>query len=144
MSQAIAGFFSQLYVDVGGGSFIKIAEMKEVTIRIEADVIDVSSHSTIGWKDNINGLKQWSGTTNYLYIATDATQDAIYDALIGGTSLSFVFTPRGDAAAEGDDTWEGSGKITSWELAGPNNDASAAAVDILGTGALSRVAIPAP
>ena len=143
MSQAVAGFVSQLYVDVGGGVYTRIGEMKDVTIRVEADVIDVSSHSTTGWKDNINGLKQWSGTSSYLLIQGDAAQDQIYNMLIAFTAIHWRFQHKGDLSIAGDDRYAGDGIITSWELSGPNNDASAVAVDILGAGALTKAAIPA-
>lgn len=140
-TQAIAGFESQLYVDVGAGVYTKIGEMKEVTMRVERDVIDVSSHSSVGWKDNINGLAQWSATTNYLYIQGDTPQETLWDALIDRTVIHFRFRHKGDNSVANDDSYEGDGIVTSWEVAGPNNDASATAVDILGSGALTKTAV---
>lgn len=141
MSQAIAGFESQLYIDVGGGNYTRIGEMKEVTMRIERDQIDVSSHSSVGWKDHIHGLAQWSATSNYLYIQTDTVQGVLWNALIDRTILHFRFRGNGDNADIGDEQFEGDGIITSWEASGPNTDAVAVAINVLGSGALSKTSV---
>lgn len=138
-SQAFAGFLSQLYVDIGGAVYTKIAEMKEVTLRIERDTIDVSSHGSQGWKDNITGLALWTATSNYLYIEGSASQEALYSALIDRTVLNFRHIPRGlEAIAGANYKYEGQGVVTSWEVSGPNNDAAASAIDVQGAGALVR------
>lgn len=142
MSQALAGFVAQMYVSTTfGGVYTLIGELREYSISIERDTIDVSSHSSVGWKDNILGLAQWSGSAEYLYVAADTPQDTLYDSLINRELLYFRFRPKGDAATIGDDEWSGSGYVTSWEISASTEDAQAASIELLGAGALTRTTL---
>lgn len=144
-TQAIAGFVSQFYIRTAVGPpevYTKIGEMKDVTISIQRDQIDVSSHSTAGWKENIAGLAQWSANASYIYVEGDVAQEVLYDAFINYAPLYFKFAPRGDATQSGQNIWVGWGIVTSWDISGPNNDAVMSNVQIQGQGALDRQASP--
>lgn len=133
-----------MYVSLNGGAYTKIAELRDVTLTVERDVIDVSSHSSSGWKDNILGLAQWSASAEALYVHSDAKQDSLYNALVDPDNnvLTFRFVPEGSVGVVGThEKWEGQGIITSWELASPNDNASAVSISILGVGALVKAAL---
>lgn len=135
---AIPGFQGQVMVSTDGVNYTKLCELREVTITVERDTIDATSHCSAGWKENILGNAQWSASADALYVDGDANQTAVYDALINRTDLYFKFQPTGETPQAGDTLWSGIGIITSWELSLPNDDAAAVSVEILGKGALTK------
>jgi len=142
-SSAIPGFEGHVFVSTDGGTtFTKLCELREVTLTVERDTIDVTSHCSNGWKDNITGNAMWNASADALYVQTDAPQNALWDALISRDSLLFQFIPKGENAQTGDQIWQGTGIITSYELSLPNDDASAVSVEILGQGEIQRIAAP--
>lgn len=135
MSQAIAGFKGQMLLSTDGGStYNKVAELRDVTLTVERDTIDVTNHSQTGWKENILGAAQWSASAEALFVNDDAQLQALYDALINQTTLKFRFVAEETA---GKKKWEGDGIVTNFELAFPNDDAAGASMEILGSGALT-------
>ncbi|MDR4483829.1 MAG: phage major tail protein, TP901-1 family [Nitrospirales bacterium] len=135
MSQAIAGFKGQMFLSTDGGSnYNKVAELKDVTLTVERDTIDVTNHSQSGWKENILGAAQWSASAEALFVNDDVQLQALYDALINQTTLKFRFVAEEVA---GKKKWEGDGIVTSFELSFPNDDAAGASMEILGSGALT-------
>jgi predicted secreted protein len=132
-----------LYVDSDGvAPYSHIAELRDVTLTIERDTIDASSHTSDGWKDNILGLAQWSASAEALYIHSDTAQDLLYTKILPTTSpntLYMRFVPEGKLGTTSThEKFEGLGIITSWELGGPNDDAAIISIEILGVGALTK------
>jgi len=144
-TEAIAGFKSMVYISqTEDGTYNRLCELKEVTLSIERDTIDVSNHCSGGWKDNINGMAQWSASAEALYIFDNTAQEDVWDALIDENPLWFRFVPRGSEGVVGTHyKYEGQGIITSWELSGPNDDAAAISIEILGVGQLDRAVLEA-
>ena len=137
---ALPGFLSQVYLSFdAGSSFNPVGELRDVTLSIERDTIDASSHNDQGWKANLQGLAQWSMSAEYMYLKADAPQNALYAALINRTPFKVRYYPEGThPATAGQDQWDGDAIITSWELAGPNDDVQATSVEVLGDGALTQ------
>lgn len=134
MSNAIAGLNALLYTSSdGGATYQKLGEIRDVTLSVKRDPIDVTSHDSAG-KEYIPGFLDWTGKGEALYVDGDAGQDMVFNALVNGTTLKFRFLPK---TGVGKDKYEGTGMITSWELAGPNTDAAAVSIDIQGTGTLT-------
>ncbi|MDT7040877.1 phage tail tube protein [Candidatus Nitronereus thalassa] len=135
-TQAIAGFKGQVLLSTDGGTaYNKVAELREVTLTVEADTIDASSHAANGWKENINGLKQWSASAEALFVNDDTYLQSLFDALLNETTLKFRFVAEESA---GQKKWEGDGIVTSFEFSMPQDDAVGASFEILGSGALTQ------
>lgn len=133
---AIAGYKAKLYVSTdGGNTYNLVGEVRNLTLRVEADNIDVTSHDSAGWREFIQGLKQWTATAEALYVDTNAQQDAVYAALTGGTVIDLRIYAE---EASGKEQWEGEARVTSWELSGPNDDAAVVNLEFQGTGALTK------
>ena len=136
MSNAIAGFKGQLLLSTDGGStYNKVAELKDVTLNVERDTIDVTSHSQTGWKENILGPAQWTASGEALFVNDDAQLQALYDALVNQTTLKFQFVAE---EVSGQKRWNGDGIVTSYELTFPNDDAAGASLEVLGSGPLTQ------
>ena len=135
-TQAIAGYNALLYIsDDGGTTYSKIGELRDVTINVNLDAIEATSHDSGGWREFLPGLSQWGASAEALYVDADAGQDKVFSALDGKSTVKFRFTPKTGTGLE---KFEGDGIITSWELSGPNDDAAAVSIEIQGTGALSK------
>lgn len=134
-TQAIAGYNAQLLIEVSTGVSTAIGEMKDVTLTVEADEIDVTSHNFNGWKASIPGARKWSCTADALYVASDTVQDKLYDALVASTILKVKFQPKVGSTM---DEWTGDAYIIHWELAGPTDDAAAISIELSGAGPLTK------
>lgn len=66
-----------------------VAEIKSWSLEISADNIDVTNFGSAGWKEYVQGLKEWSGSAEANWDMTDtAGQKALQDALLGGTTAT--------------------------------------------------------
>jgi predicted secreted protein len=135
-TNATAGYAGFLYAGASTGSITKIAELREWTISAEMSEIDATSHDSSGQREIIAGIRSWSGSAEYLFASTAATQTQLHDLLVGGTKTDFEFYPIGTSS--GFPTYSGEGYMTSWELTGPNEDAIAANVSFVGTDTLTQ------
>lgn len=137
-SKAIAGFTGFLDIsEDGGATFIRFGELRELTLTIEMDPIDVTSHDTAPWREFITGLKQFTGSAEGLYIDPDVGQDAVRSALLGSTELKARFIPK---VGSGLPRFDGDILITNYEQSMPNDDADAVSIEIQGNGALTDTA----
>lgn len=131
---SLPGFNAKLAVSTDGGTtYTDIGELREVTLTLEADEIDATSKDSGSWREFIPGLKQWGGSAAGLYLQANAGQDAVYNALVNGTTVKLRFRPR---AGAGNDQFIGDAIITSYEPSAPLDDAIAVNIAFRGTGAL--------
>lgn len=67
----------------------QVAELKNWKVDISADMADITAFSTTGWKSNLPGLKEWSGSAEGNFDMTDTNgQLALQNALLNGTSVA--------------------------------------------------------
>lgn len=135
-TQAVPGYNGLMYVSSDGGStYVKIGELKDVTISFDIDELDGRSHDSGGYYDPVFGSRKWTADAEALNIFSDAGQAAITAALFAATTLFFRFDPAGTST--GKPRRVGSGVITSWQETQPNSDLSAVKIKIAGKGALT-------
>ena len=135
-TQAIPGFDGEIYISIDGGTtYRKVGEAREITLEIASDPIDATSHDSAGWRETIAGLNSWTASCESLYIGSNQGQDDVYSALTAKTVAKWKFIPRNSSGLE---KWSGDGTITRWSLSNPNEDASTIALDIQGSGSISK------
>lgn len=133
---SIAGFKGIVKASTATGvATATIAEVRDFTLTMETDEIDVSTRETSGDRSFLGGMRRWSGSIEALSLSTNTGHQALYDVLKAGTEVDFDFFPTG-SSSEG--AWEGPGQITNWELGSPNDDAELVNVEIVGTSGLTR------
>ncbi|RLB94227.1 MAG: hypothetical protein DRH26_01760 [Deltaproteobacteria bacterium] len=136
MTSAIPGFDGQIYISTDGGSnYSKIAEIRDMTLTVENEIIDATSHDSGGWREYIAGLKNWKLSGGNLYIAADAGQVKAFTALTGDTKVRVQFNPKDTT---GLDQYWGDAYVNSQELNAPNDDAADMSYEITGTGAITK------
>ncbi len=134
---AIAGFVGEVFIsDAGAPADNKIGELREMTLTLEHEAIDATSHDSARWREFIDGLRSWSVSAEALYVDGDAGQDDILAILLGDQNAAISFRPEGSTV--GDAEFSGVVKVTSFELTGPNDDAAAVSIEAQGTGALTK------
>lgn len=139
-ARKLEGRLAQVYTTIAG-TLTKIGHLTDYEIDITAAEIDASDHDTNGWSDKLTGLKDWKGTAKYLYLTTEASHDALFDAMVNSTDLAVEFRPV-DAVDER--CYKGTVRITDWKLAGGNSDVQAENISFSGRGALTPDTIAAP
>lgn len=134
-SQAIPGFNGKVYISTDGGTnYTAIGEMKDATLTINSSEIDVTSFDSAGWSEFTPGLKDWEVGSEGLYIAADAGQDALFNALVNGTTVKVRLLPK---AGTGNKGYQGDAILTSWEINNTTDDAVSISASFRGTGALT-------
>ncbi len=74
-----------------------VAELEDWNLDINADLIDVTNLDSNGWKQFLQGLKEWAGkaTANYMVHSDTNGQKALQDALLNGTTVQLEFNLNG-------------------------------------------------
>lgn len=135
-TQALPGYNAKLAVSTDGGStYTDVGELRDVTLTLEADEIDATSKDSNGWREFIQGLKKWGGTAAGIYLQANVGQDALYNALVNGTTVMLRFRPK---SGVGNDQFIGTAVVTHYEPAGPLDNAIAVNITFRGTGALAN------
>jgi len=126
---AKAGFNFQAQV---GASIIALA--RDVNMQLGADEIDVSTRGDAGWKNFIQGLKEWGATFQLLYVSGNAVYETLRTAFLAGTSV--VDFRLMDDGGEG---WKGTVLVMDFPRAEPLNDGVVIDVTVKGQGAVTLI-----
>lgn len=122
----IAGF--NMILKIGGSAS---GEAKDVDFNKQADEIDTTTRSSGGWKEFIQGLKEWDIDAGHLYVPSDAQILALQNAFLNGTVVAVeVEDPDGN-------NWSGNAIVTNISDAEPLDNAVMISVTLKGTGALT-------
>jgi TP901-1 family phage major tail protein len=133
---AIAGYRALLAVSTStAGSVSTIAELKDYTIDVSHQEIDVTSHDSSGSREIIAGIDQWSGSGELNYVVASANHKALFDVMVGKTRVLFEFYPTGSSS---DGYFDGQGYVSQFSMAAPTEDALSASVTFTGNGTLTR------
>lgn len=116
-----------------GGTLI--AGATNHSLSISAASIDVTTKDSLGWKEIISGLREWSISADAV-VAYDATLgvEALFDALANRSKLTLKFSTE----ISGDERWSGSAYVTSIEKTAGLEEAVTFSVTFEGTGAITR------
>ena len=134
MSQAFAGFYGKLYISTDGGeTYNPIGEVRDATLTISQDEIEVTNFDSSGWKEFIPGMKEWEVTTEALYLYNNIGQDDIYDALVNSELVKLRLLPKTGTGNRG---YEGDAFVTSWEINNTVDDAVTLSANFRGASAL--------
>ncbi len=123
-----AGFGCVLKI---GTNTLGIAE--NVELSATGTALDTTTRSSAGWKEFVQGLKEWGATVDQLWVPTDAGLQAIRSAFLNGTVLAVQFL---DANGVG---FSGNCIVTSMKRGEQLGQAVKLPVILKGTGALTSV-----
>lgn len=130
-TEALQGYKGKVRLSTAYGETpAELGELREFSVMIEADEIDVTSHQSSGDSEVIIGKIAWSATAQALHIQGNAGQQALFDVLTNRTKVDFEFYPTG---SPGEGYLFGQGYIDEWENSAPGADALATDIGIVGT-----------
>ena len=136
----LPGFIAKLLVDDTGGTPAEIAELRELTLDVEHEVIDATSHDSLEFREFIRGLRSWTITAGLLHITTEAEQGKVRAALLAGTLMDIEILESG-AATSGNPRWSGKALVSAGSFGFPVDDAQTADITLQGTGVLVESSI---
>lgn len=134
---ALPGFIATLFVDDTGGTPAKIAELRELALDIEHEVIDATSHDSSEFREFIRGLRSWTITAALLHITAEAEQTKVRAALLAGTIMDIEIREF-DTTTLGDPVWLGAALVSTGSLGFPVDDAQTVDITLQGTGVLNE------
>lgn len=76
-----------------------VANVKSWTMNVEADMFDITDFTSTGWKNNLAGLKGWSGS--YVCWVDDTTQMDANANWLAGTAAAATFNFDGTRTLSG-------------------------------------------
>lgn len=129
-TNSIAGFKGFVFAGDTGGALQRIAELRNFTLTRSMSEIDVTSRDSSGDREVIGGIRQWSFTAEALYAQDSTGQKFLFNALSNETKQDVEFYPTGTSS--GFPIFTGTVFINNWELAGPNDDATALNIEGVG------------
>ena len=143
MTLALPGFVAKLFIADSGLTtpFNSIAEARELTLDIEHEVIDVTSHDSNEFREFIRGLRNWTLTAAVLHLTGDTDgQKKIRAAILSGVTLEMEL--REESNDTGDPLWSGTVLVSATSLSFPNDDAMTGDITLQGSGVLVEGTIP--
>lgn len=107
-----------------------VAYARDVELALDSDDIDVTTRNSAGWKEFLQGLKEWTLEIAQLYVSDDDAIQVLIDSWMNGTPVAIAI--KDDA----DQGFDGTGYVKSLRFAQPLTDAVGIPATIRGTGAL--------
>lgn len=119
-----------------------LAELRDYTLTVTGDVIDVTSHDSNNFKETLPGIRSWSWTADLIYLSTGAGQSALRTAFLstataGNPQVNITFMQSTSTSTK---KYQGKAYLTSFEISHATNDAVLGKLSGVGNGALKRVA----
>jgi predicted secreted protein len=134
----LQGYKAQLAYTASGASVL-VAGLKELDGGFTVEELDSTDHGNNGWKSRMAGLNDFDGSAKLDYIAGDASQTYLLNAVINHTALSLTLLPVDDAGS-GVQSFVGPAIITAWKWDGKNTDLQGVQITLKGNGPFSVVA----
>jgi predicted secreted protein len=123
---ALVGYGGSVYIGAN-----KIAEIANWSLDMSADDIDITSFDSEGWKENMQGLKEWSGSFEGNFKPDDAKgQVALINAWLNGQTVTLELKVNDTVNFAGD-------ALIKPSIETPVDDKASFSCDFQGTGALT-------
>jgi hypothetical protein len=97
------------------GTYVKLAELSDLKLKIDAKDIDTSNVDDSGWGSSISGARSWEITTTHNLIILDAAYVLVKAAIIAGSDLFIKALTSGTPTAT-PKGFSGKGGVTSGNI----------------------------
>ena len=121
----------------------KIAYATSASISMNHNLRDTSTKDSGGWRDQLEGQRDWEVSVEGMLIFLDSAGSAITGLTMNELFASYIttrtqVTVKFSTAVSGDVEWEGEAFLTSLSADTPNEDSSTWSGSFSGTGALTQ------
>lgn len=125
---------------------VKIAYATSASISMNHNLRDTSTKDSGGWRDQLEGQRDWECSVEGMLIFTNldgsaitgATMNELYTAYI---TTRAVFALKFSTSVTGDIEWAGQAFMTSLSADTPNEDSSTWSASFSGTGELTQAVV---
>lgn len=125
---AIEGFGGGVYI---GSTPTKVAEIGNWSLDMSADDIDITSFDSQGWRERMQGIKEWSGAFEGNFDPTDTTGQAeLINAWLSGEAVTLELQVNASVKFSGD-------ALVTPSIEAPVDDKVSFSCDFQGTGPLA-------
>ena len=108
-----------------------IGKAQNVDLDMTADEEETTTRDSAGWKEFLQGLKEWTAPVDNLWVPDNTGLVAIRDAFLNGTQVGVAFKDEDDYG------FSGNCIVTSLKMGQPLAEAVTMPVTLRGTGALT-------
>ena len=129
---AIVGYGGGVYM---GDASKKVAEIANWSLDMSADDIDITSFDSAGWRERMQGIKEWSGSFEGNFKPEDTTgQAALINAWLNGQKVTLELQVNEAVKFSGD-------ALVTLNIETPVDDKASFSCDFQGTGPLAPTGI---
>ena len=124
----------------------KIGYATSASISMNHSLRDTSTKDSAGWRDQLEGQRDWEVSVEGMVIFVDGSGSAISDLTMNELYSTYIetrteFTLMFSTEITGDIKWSGQAFMTSLSADTPNEDSSTWSGSFSGTGALTQSAV---
>ena len=131
-------------IKVYDGANVLIAYAQNGSININHSTREITNKESGGWKETLEGLRDWSVDVDGAYAWTDAAgvaltngfEDVLNSYILTRASLTVKFGTTG--VATGDVLYSGTAWLTSGSISAGTEDTATYSLSMEGTGALTQ------
>lgn len=116
----------------------KVTHSTNFSFDINADVIDVTTKDSAGWRELLSGLRSFSGSGDFLYSENGAVN---FEDFFDEINTRSSFTARWTSNVSGDVYYEGTVWVTNLGMSGGVEDAMSYTLQVEGTGTITKSTI---
>ncbi len=141
MTDAVSGMSGTIWVCATvGGTYVKLAELIDLRLRVNGREIDTSNVDDLGWGSSIQGVKSWEVTPSGNFIIADTAYGILKDAIITGDGTTYVKALSSGTPTSTPVGWSGQARVMDMDitLAGTNTQQKAA-WSLKGVGAITEL-----
>ncbi len=132
---AIAGYKGKLQLAPSTGTLVTVNEIRDWGFSGEMAEIDATSRDSSGHREVLVGIRNWTGSAEYLMGSSHSSQAELYKAWYYGYACDVAVYPAGTSAFP---KYSGTCYVTGWNPSGPHDDAVGVSLDFTGTGVLTQ------
>ena len=124
----------------------KIGYATSASISINHNLRDTSTKDSGGWRDQLEGQRDWEVSVEGMLIFVDGSGSAISDITANELYSSYIatrteFEVKFSTEVSGDIKWSGNAFMTSLSMDTPNEDSSTWSGSFSGTGQLTQATV---
>jgi len=124
----------------------KIAYATSASISMNHNLRDTSTKDSGGWRDQLEGQRDWEVSVEGMLLFVDSSGGAIAGLTMNELFTSYIatrteVTVKFSTEVTGDVEWSGQAFLTSLSADAPNEDSSTWSGSFSGTGALAQATV---
>lgn len=140
-TKAVTGRAGALYwstnLSAATSAMVKVAELQDCTFTVNRKSIDVTSHDSSGFQENLYGIQDTKVSGKVNYFSTSPAVRTAVTQIIGSAPLNLRFSVAATTSKTAH-FFVQNGLVTRFEHSLPTDKQIVGTVELVGTGAVTR------